>query len=58
MIEPPHGLCTIIINLSPIAYRKRTEQKKEMAKLLPLLLPGAVGRAVSNQQRDPRRQRF
>jgi hypothetical protein len=29
VIEPPHGLCAILINLSLIAYRKRIEQKKE-----------------------------
>jgi hypothetical protein len=47
MIEPPHGLWAILINLSPIAYRKRTGNKKE-AKLSPLLLPGVVERATSN----------
>jgi hypothetical protein len=53
MIELPHGFCTIIINLSPIAYRKRIGKKK-IAKLSPLLLPGAAGRAASNRRRDPR----
>jgi hypothetical protein len=43
---------TTLINLSPIAYRRRVE-KTMMTKLLSLLRPGAIRRTTSNRRRDP-----
>jgi hypothetical protein len=49
-------LYTTLINLSSMAYKERTKQKREREalKLLSLLFLNTVSRTTSNRRRDPR----